>query len=74
MEESTKILVTAPSRPTVSMGQACLVHIFPTGPVLGSPYPLRDTAVLLGSGEDCQIHIADNSAVGRHAVIAWIDA
>jgi diguanylate cyclase (GGDEF)-like protein len=48
---------------------ACLVHIYPTGPSMGRRYPLGTTPLVLGRGEGCEIRIHDNSVSRRHARI-----
>ena len=48
---------------------ACLVHIYPTGPGMGLRYPLADTPLVLGRGNDCDIRINDHSVSRRHARI-----
>jgi two-component system cell cycle response regulator len=49
---------------------ACLVHIYPTGPQLGSRLTLSLDSVILGRGEDCGIQIRDSSISRYHAVIS----
>lgn len=69
-EKVTDTWVTAPKRPiSGSSRQACLVHIYPTGPTMGSRYPLYGDALVLGRGEDCDIRINDHSVSRRHARI-----
>ncbi len=48
---------------------ACLVHIYPTGPTMGARYSLDNAAVVVGRGEDCTIQIHDHSVSRRHARI-----
>ena len=48
---------------------ACLVHIYPTGPGMGSRYPLNETPLVLGRGSDCEIRINDHSVSRKHARI-----
>jgi diguanylate cyclase (GGDEF)-like protein len=60
---SPKRLVTAASR------EACLVHIYPTGPNMGCRYPLGEGTLTLGRGEDCDIRLHDHSVSRRHARI-----
>jgi diguanylate cyclase (GGDEF)-like protein len=71
MEDETRILTAAP-RPAVSgpARNACLVHIYPSGPSLGRRYPLGETPLLLGRDESCcGICINDDSVSRRHACI-----
>ncbi len=50
--------------------EACLVHIYPSGPSMGRRYPLSMTIpVLIGRGSDCAIHIDDHSVSRKHARI-----
>ncbi len=70
MEKVTETWVTAPDRPIVSTRRdACVVHIYPTGPGMGTRYALADTPVVLGRGNDCDIRINDHSVSRRHARI-----
>ncbi len=48
---------------------ACLVHIYPTSSALGSRIKLKEQALLIGRGEDCDIQIQDNLVSRRHARI-----
>ena len=63
-------LVAIP-RPLVSTTnrQACLVHIYPTGPGMGSRYMLADTRLTLGRDNDCDICLSDLSVSRHHARI-----
>jgi len=70
MERVTETWVTVPERPvSMSNRNACLVHIYPTGPGMGNRYTLADTPVVLGRGGDCDIRINDHSVSRRHARI-----
>jgi diguanylate cyclase (GGDEF)-like protein len=70
MDKVTETWVTAPKRPASAVSKdACLVHIYPTGPVMGARYPLHSEAVIVGRGEDCTIQIHDHSVSRRHARI-----
>ncbi|MFO0842033.1 MAG: GGDEF domain-containing protein [Gemmataceae bacterium] len=67
------VVDTAGATPRVSSAacrDACLIHIYPTGPSMGRRYPLSaKTTVLIGRGGDCAISIDDQSVSRRHARI-----
>ncbi len=70
METGSETWVTVPGRmPAVAGREACLVHIYPTGPGMGSRYPLGDTPLVIGRGNESDIRINDNSVSRRHARI-----
>jgi len=70
LEKVTETWVTVPERPvSMTNRNACLVHIYPTGPGMGSRYTLADTPVVIGRGSDCEIRINDHSVSRRHARI-----
>jgi diguanylate cyclase (GGDEF)-like protein len=47
---------------------ACLVHIYPSGPAMGRRYTLSSTAgMVIGRGGDCAILIDDHSVSRKHA-------
>ncbi|QVL30584.1 GGDEF domain-containing protein [Telmatocola sphagniphila] len=55
--------------PHSTLADACLVHIYPTGPAMGRRYVLRDKPLIIGRGEDCDISIQESSVSRRHARI-----
>jgi two-component system, cell cycle response regulator len=68
MEKTSETWVTAPDRPvSTTRRDACVVHIYPTGPGMGTRYPLADSPMVLGRGNDCDIRINDHSVSRRHA-------
>jgi two-component system, cell cycle response regulator len=70
MEKATETWVTGPDRlVSATRRDACVVHIYPTGPGMGTRYPLTDSPVVLGRGNDCDIRINDHSVSRRHARI-----
>jgi diguanylate cyclase (GGDEF)-like protein len=70
MEKATETWVTAPDRlVSTTRRDACVVHIYPTGPGMGARYPLSDSPMVLGRGSDCDIRINDHSVSRRHARI-----
>ncbi len=69
-EKATETWVTGPDRlVSTTRRDACVVHIYPTGPGMGTRYPLTDAPVVLGRGNDCDIRINDHSVSRRHARI-----
>jgi diguanylate cyclase (GGDEF)-like protein len=69
-EKIVETWVTAPKRPvSATSRQACLIHIYPTGPFMGRRYPLEEKPVVLGRGEDCDVRLPDHSVSRRHARI-----
>jgi diguanylate cyclase (GGDEF)-like protein len=70
MEKATETWVTARDQLiSATRRDACLVHIYPTGQGMGTRYPLGDTPLVLGRGNDCDIRINDHSVSRRHARI-----
>lgn len=49
--------------------EACLVHIYPSGPDMGRRYPLRPGRTLIGRGETAAVRVQDNSVSRAHAVV-----
>jgi diguanylate cyclase (GGDEF)-like protein len=70
MEKATETWVTAPDRlVSATRRDACVVHIYPTGPGMGTRYILGDNPMVIGRGNDCDIRINDHSVSRRHARI-----
>jgi two-component system cell cycle response regulator len=70
IDKVTETWVTAPERPVSLSGRnACLVHIYPTGPSMGTRYPITDAPLVIGRASDCDIRINDHSVSRRHARI-----
>ena len=70
MDNLSETWVTAPKRPAADGPKdACLVHIYPTGPAMGARYPLTVAGVVVGRGDDSTIQIQDHSVSRRHARI-----
>src|SRR5262245_26717411 len=70
MEKTSETWVTAPHRlVSATRRDACVVHIYPTGPGMGTRYALSDAPMVLGRGNDCDIRINDHSVSRRHARI-----
>ena len=70
IEKVSETWITSPKRLISAINrEACLVHIYPTGPNMGCRYPLGDRSLMLGRGEDCDIRLQDHSVSRRHAKI-----
>jgi diguanylate cyclase (GGDEF)-like protein len=70
MDDETKILVSAPKQQAPkSSRNACLVHIYPAGATLGTRYTLKETPVIIGRDEACDICFPDDSVSRKHARI-----
>ncbi len=70
VEKTSETWVTAPDRlVSTTRRDACVVHIYPTGPGMGTRYPLSDAPMVIGRGNDCDIRINDHSVSRRHARI-----
>jgi diguanylate cyclase (GGDEF)-like protein len=68
--DQTKILVnTRTPVPASASRNACLVHIYPAGSSLGSRYMLKETPLILGRDDNCDICINDESVSRKHARI-----
>jgi len=48
---------------------ACLVHIYPSGPLMGKRYALGSTPWVIGRGDDCGIRTQEHSVSRRHAQV-----
>src|SRR5690349_11332505 len=69
-EKTPETLVSLPTKPASTANRsACLVHIYPTGPGMGSRYALGDNAVIVGRDAECDICINDQSVSRKHARI-----
>jgi diguanylate cyclase (GGDEF)-like protein len=69
-ERVTETWVTPIERPvSMTSRNACLVHIYPTGPGMGTRYTLGDQPIILGRASDSEIRINDHSVSRRHARI-----
>jgi diguanylate cyclase (GGDEF)-like protein len=68
MDRVSETWITAPKRPASSICKdACMVHIYPSGPTMGARHPLQSSPIVIGRGDDCVIQIADHSVSRRHA-------
>jgi two-component system, cell cycle response regulator len=73
MEKVVDTVFQPSRRPLSTKREACLVHIYPTGPLMGIRHVLGERPVTIGRGEDCDIRILDNSVSRRHARIEHLD-
>src|SRR3954468_1504351 len=70
VEKITDTWITTPKKLlSAATREACLVHIYPTGPTMGCRYPLADRLLLIGRGDDCDIRLSDHSVSRKHALI-----
>jgi len=73
MDKLVDTIVHRSDKPPVSSHrEACLVHIYPTGPWMGMRHELGDQPLIVGRGEDCEIRVLDTSVSRRHARIEKI--
>jgi len=68
MDKGTDTWKTGPTRLLSKTNQqACLVHIYPSGPTMGQRFPLGTEPVVIGRGDDCDVRLGDHSVSRRHA-------
>jgi diguanylate cyclase (GGDEF)-like protein len=60
---------TVSARAAARSRDAILVHIYPTGPEIGTRYVLGAAPLIVGRGDQCDIHINDDSVSRRHALV-----
>lgn len=48
---------------------ACLIHIYPTGPLMGTRHALGDAPTVIGRESECEACMPDSSVSRRHAKI-----
>lgn len=73
-EESTNVFETwktVPKHflPNATTNEAYLVHIYPTGPGMGTRYQLGDKPAVIGRGDQCDVRVQDHSVSRQHARI-----
>ena len=69
-EDVSRTVITHPGKLIARDSRdACLVHIYPTGPDMGRRYPLTDNELIIGRGDDAGIRIQDGSVSRKHAQI-----
>jgi diguanylate cyclase (GGDEF)-like protein len=69
VEKLTETWISTPKKLFSAAREACLVHIYPSGPTMGCRYPLADRPLVIGRGDDCAIRLADHSVSRKHALI-----
>src|ERR1700693_3913311 len=68
-DTDTTLAIGPRRRPAAGRRNACLVHIYPSCPDIGTRYFLGDTPLRLGRDPDCDIVIQDPSVSRRHASV-----
>jgi diguanylate cyclase (GGDEF)-like protein len=56
-----------------SRRDAILVHIYPTGPEIGTRYVVGAVPLIVGRGDQCDIRVNDHSVSRRHALVQASD-
>jgi two-component system, cell cycle response regulator len=69
VEKLTETWIATPKKLFSAAREACLVHIYPSGPTMGCRYPLADRPLFIGRGDDCDIRLTDHSVSRKHALI-----
>jgi two-component system cell cycle response regulator len=74
-EDVSRTLIANPGKLVArDVRDACLVHIYPTGPDMGRRYPLTDRVLVIGRGDDAGVRIQDGSVSRKHAQIEAVPA
>jgi two-component system, cell cycle response regulator len=69
-EDSVQTFRTPRAEPERPANQiACLVYIYPTGPIMGTRYELDENPAFIGRAEDCAVRNTDGSVSRYHAKI-----
>lgn len=69
-DDVTRTLIANPGKLAARDARdACLVHIYPSGPDMGRRYPLHDRNLVIGRADDAGIHIPDSSVSRKHAQV-----
>ena len=74
MEKMIDTIIRKGTGPVSANRDACLVHIYPTGPSMGTRHVLTDKPIIIGRGEDCDIRVLDTSVSRRHVRLEKIGA
>src|SRR5262249_38249688 len=70
-DDAAQTFRTPKQEPVRAASQAaCLVYIYPTGPQMGTRYPLGDEPSFVGRQEDCAIRNTDAPVSRYHAKLA----
>ena len=68
MEEETRVTKIRPEISQLSISEdACLVFIYPPGPLLGKRFALAGSQLVIGRGQDCDIMLDRDAVSRRHA-------
>lgn len=72
LADNSGTVVAAGKRPIMpGTRHACLIHIYPPGPGLGTRYNLGDGPLTIGRGTDCDICIHDDTVSRHHARVQY---
>jgi two-component system cell cycle response regulator len=70
LERVTETEVAARNgHPKLASSPACLVHIYPVGPGLGSRHALTNSNLMIGRGNDCHVCLEDKSVSRHHCLV-----
>jgi diguanylate cyclase (GGDEF)-like protein len=72
-EWKTRITKVQVVKPKASVGDACLVLIYPPGSELGKRWSLGTDEIVVGRGSDCDIQIDRDSVSRRHARVYRVE-
>ena len=66
---SETVVAATNGRPRLASSSACLVHVYPVGPGLGSRHALDNSNLMIGRGHDCHICLNDKSVSRHHSLV-----
>lgn len=71
VDDVTRTIIAKPPKLGRSgeLKNACLIHIYPTGPDMGKRHVLNFSTLTIGRGDDCTVRIQDSSVSRKHVII-----